>query len=165
MMMIDRRTLFLLLTSLLLSACASGPKYQTEGVALTLTPQQAVAEADAQAGKMVLWGGMIINSTNLESSTRLEVLGYPLDSDQRPLTDQQPYGRFLLFKHGYLETVDYAPGRQITVRGRFTRVQSAMLDESHYNYPVIEAEQLYLWSKGGSGESRVQFGLGVIFSR
>jgi len=164
--MMHCRVPLLLFAALLLSACASGPKYPTEGVALTLTPQQAIAEADSQTGKSVLWGGMIVNSTNLEQRTRLEVLGYPLDSDQRPQTNQPPYGRFLLFKEGYLETVDYAPGRQITVLGRFSRVQSGKLDETSYTYPVVDAEQLYLWSKGEEkSEPRVQFGIGVIFGR
>jgi outer membrane lipoprotein len=160
-------TLILSLSAaLLLSACASGPKYPTEEVALTLTPQQAVSEAAGQAGKRVLWGGMIINSTNLEGRTRLEVLGYPLDSNQQPQTDQQPYGRFLLFRKGYLETVDYAAGRQITVLGKFTGVQSGQVDETRYSYPVVEAEELYLWSRRQeSSEPRLQFGIGVIFSR
>lgn len=156
----------LFITSLLLSACATGPKYPTEGVEVTLTPQQATAEADSHRDKRVLWGGMIINSTNLESRTRLEVLGYPLDSKQQPETDQQPYGRFLLFKEGYLETVDYAAGRHITVLGRFRGIEEGKVDETHYTYPVIEAEQLYLWSRRQApSEPRVQFGFGVIFSR
>ncbi len=161
-----RKRYIALLTSLLLSACATGPKYSTEGVELTLTPQQAVTEADSQRGKHILWGGMIINSTNLENRTRLEVLGYPLDSDQQPEIDRQPYGRFLLYQPGYLETVDYAPGRQITVLGRFNNIQDGKVDETRYTYPVIEAEQLYLWPRRGQpSEPRVQFGFGVIFSR
>lgn len=160
------RLLLLLLVPLLLSACATGPKYPTEGVELSLTPQQAVAEADRQHGKSVLWGGMIVNSTNLEKRTRLEVLAYPLDSNQRPQLDEQPYGRFLLYKEGYLETVDYAPGRRITVVGRISGVQSGKVDETRYTYPVVDAEQLYLWSRSDAqSEPRVHFGIGVMFGR
>lgn len=164
--MLPHKIFTLLFAGLLLGGCATGPKYPTEGVEVALTPQQAIAEADTQQGKLVLWGGMIIDSTNLESQTRLEVLGYPLDSNQRPLTDQQPYGRFLLFKEGYLETVDYAAGRQITVLGRVSGVQEGKVDETSYTYPVIDAEQLYLWSRRqAQSEPRVQFGFGLIFSR
>jgi outer membrane lipoprotein len=156
----------LLLTALLLSACASGPQYPTEGINLSLTPKQAVAEATSQTGKDVLWGGMIVNSTNLESRTRLEVLAYPLDSDQRPQVNEQPYGRFLLFKQGYLETVDYAAGRRITVLGRLTGTQTGKLDETTYTYPVVDAKQLYLWSKSDvKSEPRLQVGIGVMFGR
>lgn len=160
------RLFILLLSSLLLSACATGPKYPTKGVEMSLTPQQAVTEADMQRGKNVLWGGMIVNSTNLDTRTRLEVLAYPLDSNQRPQIDEQPYGRFLLYKEGYLETVDYAAGRRITVLGRITGIQDGKVDESSYTYPVVEADQLYLWSrKEASSEPRVHFGIGVIFGR
>jgi len=163
-MKLTYRLAILLSTMLLLTACATGPKYPTEGVDLAITPQQAVAEADNQRGKNVMWGGMIVNSTNMEKRTRLEVLAYPLDSDQRPQTDQQPYGRFLLFKEGYLETVDYAPGRRITVLGRLRGVQTGKLDETSYTYPVLDAENLYLWGKGDvKSEPRVHFGIGVIF--
>jgi len=165
-MKLSHRIATLLSTTLLLSACATGPKYPTEGIDLALTPQQAVTEVDNQRGKSVLWGGMIVNSTNLEKRTRLEVLAYPLDSGQRPQTDQQPYGRFLLFKEGYLETVDYAPGRRITVLGRLSGVQTGKLDETSYTYPVLETEKLYLWGKSDvKSEPRLQFGIGVIFGR
>lgn len=165
-MKLTNRLATLLSTTLLLSACATGPQYPTEGVELAVTPQQAVAEADKLKGKSVLWGGMIVNSTNLEKRTRLEVLAYPLDSDQRPDTGGNPMGRFLLFKDGYLETVDYAPGRRITVVGRLRGVQTGKLDETSYTYPVLDSNKLYLWGKNDvTSEPRVHFGFGVIFSR
>jgi len=161
-----RRFFVLLFATLMLGACATGPKYPTEGVELNLTPQQSVAEADIQRGKSVLWGGMIVNSTNLEKRTRLEVLAYPLDSNQRPQTDEPPYGRFLIYKEGYLETVDYAPGRRITVLGRIQGIQNGKVDETSYTYPVVDAEQLYLWSRNEArSEPSVHFGFGVIFGR
>ena len=154
-----------LLSALLLGACASGPRYPTEGVELSLTPQQAIAEADAARGKTILWGGMIINSSNLESRTRIEILAYPLDSNQYPQTDSSPLGRFLLFKDGYLETVDYAPGRLITVRGPLTGTQSGQVGETAYTYPLVSARDLYLWPRAGRSDPRVHFGVGVVFGR
>src|SRR5687768_13694507 len=103
-----------LVAALLLSACASGPQISTEGVDETATPRQAAAEIESLRGGKVLWGGMIVNSTNFEESTRLEVLAYPLDSAQRPRTSAEPTGRFLAIEQGYLETVDYRQGRLVT---------------------------------------------------
>jgi outer membrane lipoprotein len=162
-MMKIRQGLLLLLTALLLSACATGPRYPTEGVELALTPQQAIAEADILRGKSVLWGGMIINSINLASHTRLEILAYPLDSNQHPQTDSAPLGRFLLFKSGYLETVDFAPGRLVTVRGQLDGATSGIVGETSYTYPQVRTGDLYLWPRAGRSESRVHFGVGVIF--
>lgn len=164
MRMYPLRSTLLLSFALLLSACAGGAKFSTEDVDTTLTPKQAVSEAGAQQGKRVLWGGMIINSSNLESETRIEVLAYPLDSDHYPRTDSAPYGRFLLFRDGYLETVDYAPGRLISVVGRFDGILNGKVGESEYTYPVIRAEQLHLWSQGGRRSPNLHFGIGVIFS-
>ena len=158
------RNTLLLSFALLLSACAGGPKFSTEDIDTTLTPKQAVSEAASQKGKGVLWGGMIINSTNLEKETRIEVLAYPLDSDHYPQTDMAPYGRFLLFRDGYLETVDYAPGRLVSLVGRFDGTVNGKVGESEYTYPLIRAEQLHLWSKGGRRSPNVHFGIGVIFS-
>lgn len=152
-----------LLLTIFLGACATGAQLNTDNVDPSLTPQQAVSEADMQRDKRVLWGGMIINSTNLKGETRIEVLAYPLDSDHYPQTDQSPYGRFLLFKEGYLETVDYAAGRLITVVGRYTGTRQGKVDESEYTYPVIRAEQLHLWSKGQKRDTRFHFGIGVMF--
>ncbi len=158
------RTFLFLTLTLVLSGCAGGPEFKTDEVDMTLTPKQAVSEVSMQKGKKVLWGGMIINSTNLEGKTRIEVLAYPLDSDHAPQTSQSPYGRFLLFHDGYLETVDYAPGRQISVVGRFTGTRVGKVDESEYTYPVIQAEQLHLWPRGEKSSSpRLHFGIGVMF--
>lgn len=155
----------LLLASLLLGACASGPRYPTEGVELALTPRQAVSETAALRGKTILWGGMIINSSNLEEQTRLEVLAYPLDSSQYPQTDSAPLGRFLLIKDGYLETVDFAPGRLVTVRGPLDGTQGGKVGETGYTYPLVRARDLYLWPRAGRSEPRIHFGVGVMFGR
>lgn len=159
-----KRLALLLTGALLLAACANTAGLVTEGVDTSLTPQQALSEESLQQGKRVLWGGVIINSTNLEQQTRLEVLAYPLDSDHYPQTDKPAYGRFLLLREGYLETVDYAPGRLISVVGRFDGSRRGRVDQSDYTYPLVLTEQLHLWPRGGRNEPRFHFGIGVMFS-
>lgn len=154
-----------LLAVLLLAGCASGPRYPTEGVELTLTPRQAAGEIDTVRGKTILWGGIIISSTNLKNESRLEILAYPLDSSQYPQTDSSPLGRFLLFKDGYLETVDYAPGRLISVRGPLTATDQGKVGDTRYTYPVVKTRDIYLWPRGGRSDPRVHFGIGVVFGR
>ncbi len=156
---------FVFLAALLLSSCASGPRYPTEGVELSVTPQQAASEISVLRGKHILWGGIIISSTNLKDQSRLEVLAYPLDSNQYPQTDSPPLGRFLLQREGYLETVDYAPGRLVTVRGPLSDSESGKVGDTSYLYPVVNSREIYLWPRGGRSDPRIHFGVGVVFGR
>jgi outer membrane lipoprotein len=153
----------LLFAALLLSACASAPEFDTRDTEPALTPPEAVENATALKGKKVVWGGAIINSTNLKDMTRLEVLAYPLDGDYYPQRDKTAYGRFLLIKEGYLETLDYAPGRLVTVSGTLEGIRKSKLDESEYTYPLVRAEKIHLWSKNGKSATQFHFGIGVMF--
>jgi outer membrane lipoprotein len=154
------RLLLMLLAAIFLNACASSPKFDTAGVDVKLTPQRVVNENDALKGEPVLWGGVVIDSTNLKHSTQIEILAYPLSSNHRPDREQAPLGRFLAVHTGYLETADYAPGRQITVRGTLADKRIGRVGEAEYTYPVVNITQLHLWS--GSSESQIQFGFGLM---
>ncbi len=156
-------TLFALL---LLVGCSSKPVLPTEGVDLKLNPGQVPSAPEPLNGARVLWGGVIITSTNLEGRTRLEILSYPLDSTLRPQTGKSAGSRFLAFHPGYLETADYAAGREISMVGTVGDLEEAKLGEHRYRYPTIHTEQIHLWPKKEAGESKskVHFGIGVIFS-
>ena len=121
---------FLPFLALLLVSCASTPAFNTEGVDMALTPKRAVAESASLQGKSVLWGGIIIAGTNLKDSTQFEILAYPLDSYQRPISSEMALGRFLAIQPGYLETTDFEQGRQITVQGTLGAVRSGRVGES-----------------------------------
>jgi outer membrane lipoprotein len=153
-----------LLLLLLLSACATGPSFDTSRVNRSLTPGTAVAKLPSAEGKQVLWGGVIISTTNLKDSTHIEVLSYPLDSNDKPRSEQQPLGRFILKAKGFLEPATYAKDRMVTAVGTLAGSQPGKVGESDYVYPVIAAEQLYLWPKPGDRDAtRVYFGIGVGF--
>lgn len=148
---------------LLLSACASGPGFDTKRVDLTVTPRSAVAELPATRGRPVLWGGVILNTRNLESQTRLELLAYPLNRSQMPLRDRNPLGRFILEHQGFLEPASYAEGRMLTVVGTVIRSEKGKVGGSDYTYPVLKASELYLWPRNSeyNNQSNVHFGIGV----
>ena len=158
------RLFLMLLTTIILVACASSPSFDTAGIDTSLTPKQAVDRSQALQGEPVLWGGVVLVSTNLKDSTQLEILAYPLDSNQRPNREQNPLGRFLAVHEGYLETADYAQGRLITVRGTLANKRIGRVGEAEYTYPVVSIDQLHLWSKqSDSSEPQIQFGIGVMF--
>lgn len=150
---------------LLLAACATGPQFSTENVNTGLSPGEAKQRPEALSGERVIWGGAVLASRNLEQNTLLEVLAYPLDEyNQRPQADESPLGRILVRRAGYLETADYEQGRLVTVTGRFTGLREGRVGQAPYVYPVVEADDIYLWSREyRSSYPRFHFGVGVIF--
>ena len=156
----------LLLSSIvlfLLGACASGPGYDERQVNMAATPRSAVAELDMIRGQTVLWGGVILNTINMESMTRLEVLAYPLNSSQMPQRDRDPLGRFILDKQGFLDPATYAEGRLLTTTASVVGTDRGQVGDVEYVYPVIEAGDIYLWPRDSEDTNRgkVHFGIGV----
>jgi len=146
----------------LLIACATSPEFDTSNVDKSMTPQRVIAEPDTNHGKLVLWGGTILDIHNLKETTQLEVLAYPLNTYQRPLLDLKPLGRFIIESDGYLEPANFAQGRLLTVLGSVSKMQSGKIGESSYDYPVISATQLHLWSqRDDSNRTSFSFGVGV----
>ncbi len=145
----------------LLSACASTPRFETANIDSSLTP--ARASTQSTTGQRVLWGGTIISSTNLENSTLVEVLGYPLDRKQQPKLRSTPTGRFMVSQDGYLETMDLHNGKRITVAGTITETRPGKVGQADYNYPVVNAEDMHLWSNETHeyDKPKVHFGIGV----
>jgi outer membrane lipoprotein len=158
-----RKSILLLTLISLLAGCASTPKFDVTQVDNTLIPQNVAAEPSAYLGKMVLWGGIILDTRNLSGSTQIELLAYPLSKDQRPLSDNRPLGRFLINKEGFLDPAIYSQGQKVTVLGSVDENQQGKVGESIYSYPVINAEQLQLWSPQSESKTRFSFGLGVVF--
>ncbi len=154
----------MLISAALIAGCASTPKFETANVEEGITPKQAAANNESYKGKTVLWGGMVINSTNLKEETQLEVLAYPLNRSQKPDINQQPLGRFLAIYNGYLETSDYTNGRTVTIKGPLQSNRTGKIGEMEYTYPTLNIEQLHLWAlPGQEPETQFRIGIGVMF--
>ncbi len=157
-----------MLIALLLAACASGPRFDSKTYSQSPTPAEAAVDAGLWQGSRVLWGGMILNSANHEGGTEIEVLGYPLVSGQRPDSKRTAIGRFIVVKDAYLETVDYAEGRLVTITGAFTATRDGRVGDARYVYPLVKADDIYLWSvesAAGSQDPQFSIGVGVLLGR
>ncbi len=147
---------------LLDAACATRPPFELQGVAHNITPSQVVANFPGEKGKRVVWGGVVVSAKNQPDVTELEILAYPLTFRLMPDTDRPPQIRFLVRYPGYLETVDYAPGRLVSVLGVVSDVVEGKIGDSVYHYPLLRAEKLHLWEASDRSESRFYFGIGVM---
>ena len=147
---------------IVLSGCANAPVFDLANVDRLVQPRQVAAEPHTYQSKQVLWGGVIISSRNVQQGSELEVLAHPLDRNLKPDDAAEALGRFIAFERGYLETLDYAPGRLVTLVGVVERTEQRSVGEALYTYPVITISQLHIWpEQDASGESRVRFGIGV----
>jgi outer membrane lipoprotein len=148
-------------SALLMSGCAT--PYDIGNADPKVTPVEAAKDVAGMLNHTVAWGGMIATAKNLKDKSELEVVGYPLDSENRPNQDAKPTGRFLVIQPGYLETADFAPGRLITVVGTVTETRSGTVGEAKYIYPVVVATKMQLWptSSAERREPSIHFGIGV----
>lgn len=163
--MMTSRLLIAVFVLLQVTACSTTPPLDTRGVDSRITTLQAVATSDTLRGRKILWAGVIVQGGNQADSTQLEMLAYPLRYNNRPDLDAAPLGRFLIVQHGYLETVDYAPGRALTVVGTLEGLRHGKVGEADYDYPVVLAQQLRLWPEARRTDNDPQFhiGVGVLF--
>jgi len=161
-----RRRLLAPLAVLVLAGCATSPEFDLRDVHSDLPPTQAAENMAAHQGKRVVWGGIIVTTANLKDATQIEVLAYPLDSDFWPRQSDPPLGRFLALHPGYLEPVDFAAGRVVSVVGTLAGTREGIIGEMRYTYPLLDVSQIHLWpkeGKSGATSSNVHFGIGVVF--
>lgn len=148
----------------LLAGCASKPPMDLSNIDFGITPQTVRATPDT-VGRSVLWGGLILSSRNLKDSTLLEVLSYPVDQQGRIQRNAEPMGRFHAYYPGYLETAEYRANRWLTLTGTVRGIESGVVGNTSYLFPVLDVQQLYVWSEQALQDNSPQlhFGIGVIF--
>jgi len=109
----------------------------------------------------VSWGGEILRTENLAQGTRLEIVAHPLDTGAKPLTAQPEQGRFRAHTAQFLEPLDFAPGRIVSVEGWVRRVETGQVGDREYRYPVVEITKIRLWPRYMPDDGvRVQIGIG-----
>ena len=149
------------LAAIVLGGCASAPDACRAPVGGDLTPRAAAAET--AIGRPVTWGGTLVDARNLADATELEILAYPLDDCGRPRTGQEPLGRFIALRPGYLETADLRPGREVTASGRLIAPRDGRIGETEYSFPVVEDANPKVWPRRDDvpGRTRPWISIGV----
>jgi outer membrane lipoprotein len=148
------------LALLVLAGCATAPLSPPEA-GPSVTP--AAASAGALPTSTQIWGGVIARVENFSDFTLLEVVSYPL-RNQEPQTSRMTDGRFRLEFQGFLDPLDHRVGRRISARGRVVRVDPGTIGEVDYAFPVMVANEVYLWPEADAWNWRpggVTFGIGI----
>jgi outer membrane lipoprotein len=129
-------------------SCSPLSKETMKQVDQTLTLKDILKNTtDQYKGKMVLWGGVIVETINRPDETVIIVTQTTLDYEKRPINLDQSEGRFIVKKIGFLDPAIYATGRTITVAGEVSGKEDLPLGEIRYVYPVVTAAQLVLWER------------------
>ncbi len=113
----------------------------------TLPFRQVFQNPEAYKGKIVIWGGEVIETINQKDGTTLIiVLQRPLDWTEEP-EFKGSEGRFIVLAQGYMDPYVFRRGRRITVAGEIEGKKVMRLGELEYPYPVLLSKQIYLWGQ------------------
>lgn len=127
--------------------CASVPSRQFRQQVGSPIPFQELLEGNAHVGERVILGGYILGTVNEPDGTRITVLQAPLNSRNKPKSQDLSQGRFVVRTEQFLDPEIYRKDRKLTVGGEVLGASPQPLGNRTYRYPVIKAEELYLWPK------------------
>jgi outer membrane lipoprotein len=130
---------------------------------LIADPQDLADLDPAELRGVVVWGGRILEIENFASGTELLVLAVPLSQGNVPRTDERSVGRFVAVHSRYLEPLDFAPGRYVSLAGHLDGVTEAwQLEGRAVAMPQVAVNQIHLWPRDPSRwQTRFSFGVGV----
>ena len=146
-----------------LSGCAPAPIFHTTVPSIAATPFQVAQTPERYANSEVIWGGKVVQVKNFSDHSEIEILGYPLDSSQRPRVSDSGGGRFIAVMAGYVEPLDYPTGALITVNGRLDGSRAGSVGEANYVFPLLNVAQAHVWTaeEMREGRNNVHFGVGL----
>ncbi len=136
-----------LLLLILFAGCAPISRDLRAQADRTLNFHQVFQNPEAVKGKIVIWGGEIVETINQKDGTTLiVVLQRPLDWLEEPKI-QRSEGRFIILVGGYVDPYVFRRGRRITVAGEILGRKVMRLGELEYPYPLLQSKQIYLWGE------------------
>lgn len=101
----------------------------------------------AYTGRIVLWGGKIIETGNVNNSTEIIVMQMPLNYMYEPKDEKSTQGRFIARSEQFLDPAVYKADREITLAGEVIGAVERPLDKTTYRYPVVTVRELHLWEQ------------------
>lgn len=137
---------FIFASTVLISACSSHvPPEISQDIISSPQITEVRTHTDTFISHSARWGGVIIDTENKQSSSKLTIIAFPLDSNGRPEISDQSTGRFIAVFDDFLEPQLYGSEREITVYGTILKTETRKIGEYPYEYPVIQVRQHFLW--------------------
>jgi outer membrane lipoprotein len=137
--------LYLLVITLLLTACSSLPPALKDPPAFDLSYPQAISNLDKFKNMPVRWGGKIVEVENEANFSALQILAYPLDSDAYPRLDGTGYGRFVVKSATLLDPAVYTKEALVTVAGNLEGGVERTIGNAKVTLPAVALQQIHLW--------------------
>jgi outer membrane lipoprotein len=116
----------------------------------SLTFREVLQNPNAYKGKIVIWGGEIIQIVPQEDGTTfVEVLQMSLGWRGRPKDISASEGKFLVFSKEFSDLYLFKKEKKITVAGEiWGEIQGDKiknLSDIAYRYPLLLSRQVHLW--------------------
>ncbi len=141
-----KRYAFFLLPLVLLTSCAHVlSKEYVQSATTGVSFKQIAENPDAYKGKTFIFGGTIAGTRDSKEGTEIEVVENPVDNYGSIVDSDISGGRYLIETTKHLDPLIYREGRQLTFAGRLVGSKKQMLGEMELEYPIFQAEQIYLW--------------------
>jgi len=110
-----------------------------------LTAERLIHAPQNFVGQKVILGGVIVETRNFDGFSEIEAVQIDLDCVGYPKGRDDTHGR-IIFRHpGYVESIIFKKGREVTVGGSVRGVQPGKVGESAYNFLVVDVEEIQLW--------------------
>lgn len=138
----------IIILGLLLSVSGCAPVISQsvrDQVDKSLTFGEVFKDPEAHKGAVVVWAGVVIDATNTQEGTLIQLLQRPADFFGAPEQTDKTQGRFLVLYPSYLDVAVYSKGREVTVGGVIEGKKVMPLGEIQYSYPLLVAKEIYLW--------------------
>ena len=132
---------------MLIGSCAPFPQETMREVEKDIALGDVLKDPGLFKGKVVLWGGVIIETVNRPDVTLIIVRQTELDFQKQPKDLDKSAGRFIVRYKGFLDPAIYSKDRELTVSGAIAGKEERVIGEHRYVYPVIDARDIRLWEK------------------
>ena len=149
-----RGCIFLLGASVLLvslSGCTGSqlvPAHLETQISRNLSFNEIKRDAGKYRGRIVAIGGYVLSTQLLNEHMRLEVLELPLKSSDLPIRNlMKSKGRFLAFSKDFRDPATMRAGSYVSIVAEVVGIQTAMLDDTMYSYPVFTVKMFKVWPK------------------
>jgi outer membrane lipoprotein len=137
--------LFLALVFLLSSCVHAISEQYREAARKGVSFSRILENPDTYMNSIFVFGGTIVETTNTEKGSEIEVIQNPIDRYGRITDKDVSEGRLILLSSQRLDPVIYKGGRTLTFAGKLIGAMEKPLAGLEYHYPVFKAEELHLW--------------------